>query len=88
MDAPKRLGMIAPLPERVDGVDLLVGSIPSHLVYSWGMFALVFCHPSHRKCLAAERVGQEPLQGFHLTPSLVLSCLDDACLKPSHILIG
>src|SRR6266852_2626231 len=80
--------MIVPLSERIDGVDLLVWSIPSHLVYSWGVLALVFRHSSYRKRLAAKRVGQESLQGFHLAPSLFLSCLDDPCLKPTHVVIG
>ena len=57
IDAPKWLGMVAPLPERVDGVDLLVGSVPRDLVHSWGMFALVFRHSSHSKGFATERVG-------------------------------
>src|SRR5712692_6383364 len=87
MDAPKRLGMIAPLPERVDGVDLLVGSVPRDLVHSWSAFALVFRHSSHGKGFAAERVGYESLQGFDLAPFLFLSCLDDACLKPTHVVI-
>jgi hypothetical protein len=33
-------------------------------------------------------VGEEALQGFPLAPSLFLSCLDDARLKPAHVLIG
>src|ERR1700693_674572 len=54
MEAPKRLGMISPLPERVDGVDLLVGSVSSYLVHSWGVFGLGFPHSSHGKFFAAE----------------------------------
>jgi hypothetical protein len=80
--------MVVPLSERIDGVDLLVWSVPCHLVYSWGVLALVFRHSSHRKGFAAKRVGQEPLQGFHLAPSLFLSCLDDTCLEPTHVVIG
>jgi hypothetical protein len=49
--------MVVPLPERVDGVDLLVWRIPGDLVDSWGVFALVFRHSSYRKSLAAKRVG-------------------------------
>ncbi len=49
--------MVAPLPERVDGVDLLVGSVPRDLVHSWGVFALVFRHSSHGKGFAAKRMG-------------------------------
>ena len=80
--------MISPLPERVDGIDLLVWSIPDNHVYPWSMFALVFRHSSYSKCFAAKRVSQEPLQGLPLAPSLFLSRLDDACLKPTHVVIG
>ena len=49
--------MVVPLPQRVDGIDLLVGSIPDDLVYSWGVLALVFRHSSDGKRFAAKRVG-------------------------------
>ncbi len=49
--------MVVPLPQRVDGIDLLVGSIPDDPVYSWGVLALVFRHSSHGKGFAAKRVG-------------------------------
>jgi len=57
VDSPKWLGMVIPLSQRVDGVDLFVWSIPSHLVYSWGMLALVFRHSSYGKDFATKRVG-------------------------------
>src|SRR3712207_8989975 len=38
----------------------------------------------HGKGLPAERVGEEALQGFHLPPSPLLSCLDDTRLEPTH----
>ena len=80
--------MVIPLPERIDGVDLPVGSIPDNFIHAWGVFALVFRHASHGKGFAAKRMGQEPLQGFDLAPSLFLSCLDDAGLKPTHVAMG
>jgi hypothetical protein len=52
--SPQRLGMVVSLPQRVDGVDLLVGSIPDDPVYSWGVLALVFRHSSDSKGFAAE----------------------------------
>ncbi len=85
--SPERLGMIAPLPERVDGIDLLLWSIPYDLVYSWGVFALVFGYSSDSKSFAAERVGQQTLQGSHLVPSTFLSCLHNSRLKPTHVFI-
>jgi hypothetical protein len=82
--SPEGLGMVIPLPEPGDGVDLLVWSVPSDLVHSWGVLALVFRHPPDGKSFAAERVGQEALQGFGLAPSLFLRCLHDSRLKPTH----
>ena len=58
VDAPERLGMIAPLPERVDGIDLLLWSIPDTPVYPWSVLALVFCHSLDGKDFAAKRMGQ------------------------------
>src|SRR5438270_3356367 len=60
-------------------------SVPSHLVYSWGVLALVLCHSSYGKGFAAKRVGQESGPRFHLAPSLFLRRLNNACLKPTHV---
>jgi len=76
--------MVIPLPEPGDGVDLLAWSVPSDLVHSWGVLALVFRHPSDSKSFAAERVGQEAGPRFDLAPSLFLRCLHDSRLKPTH----
>ena len=84
VDASERLWAVVPLPQRVDRVEFLLWSIPSDLVYSWGILALVLCHSSHGKGFAAKRVGQESLQSFHLAPSLFLGRLNNACLKPTH----
>jgi hypothetical protein len=46
---------------------------------------LILCHPSYGKGFAAERVGQQMLQGFHLTPSACLYCLHDTDLEPTHV---
>lgn len=40
-----------------------------------------------RNGLAGERVGQQPLQGFHLAPAAFLRCLDDAYLQPPDFLM-
>ena len=77
--------MIVPLSQRVDGVALLLWSVPDHPIHSWGVFALVFCDSSDGKGFAAERVSQQTLQGFHLVPFAFLSCLDDSSLQPTHI---
>jgi hypothetical protein len=53
IDAPQWSGMVVPLPERIDGVELLVGSVPDDFIHSWGAFALVFRHSSDGKGFAA-----------------------------------
>ena len=40
---------------------------------------LVFSHSSNGDCFAAERMGQQPLQGFRVTPAAFLYHLDDTC---------
>ena len=51
---------------------------------TWGLPAIVFRHPSNRKGFAAERVGQEMLQGPYLAPSARLHCLHNTRLEPPH----
>jgi hypothetical protein len=46
---------------------------------------LIFRHSFHGQGFAGKRVGQQPLQGFHLAPAASLCCLDDACLQPSDV---
>jgi len=48
---------------------------------------LVFCHSSDSKGFAAERVGQQVLQGVHLVPLTGLRCLNDTRLQPTHVLV-
>src|SRR5260370_27332793 len=77
--------MIIPLSQRVDGVDLLLWSVPDHPIHSWRVLALVFCDSSDGKSFAAERGSQQTWQGFHLVPFTFLTCLDDSSLQPTHI---
>jgi len=42
-------------------------------------------HPLDGKSLAAMRVGQQPLQGFHLAMTAFLGCLCNMCLKPPDL---
>src|SRR2546421_4855142 len=85
---PQRLRVIASLLERLYSLCLLFWSIPNVFVYSRGGLALVFRHSSHGKGFATERVGQQVLQGLHLTPSAFLCCLDDTRLEPTHIAVS
>jgi hypothetical protein len=48
---------------------------------------LVFGHSSDGESFAAERVGQQALEGFHLSPLVFLCCLDDTRLEPTHIAV-
>jgi hypothetical protein len=83
----EKVGMVIPLPERVDGVALLLRSVPHDLVHSRCVLALVLRHSSDGESLAAPRMGYEALQGFPLAPPLFLRCLDDARLKPAHVVM-
>src|SRR5215472_7470160 len=58
MNSSQWLGMVVPLSQRVDGIDLLVWSIPDDPVHSWGVLALVFRHSPDSKGFAAKRVGE------------------------------
>ena len=59
---------------------------------------MILRHSFNGKSLAAERVGKQVLQGFHLVPSAFLRCLDDTRLlhspktatvvKPTHVLVS
>jgi len=53
--------------------------------HPWCILASIFCHSSHGDALAAVRVGQQVLQGFHLAPPAFLCCLHDTHLQLSHI---
>src|SRR5260370_14981527 len=88
IDTSERLRMIPSLPERGYGRCFLLGSVPNHLVYSWGSTTFVFRHSSHGKSLAAVRVGQQTLQGFDLAPSAFLRCLHNTRLEPTHVAVN
>ena len=50
--------------------------------------ALILRHSLDGNGLAAERVGQQVLQGFDLAPSAFLRCLHDTGLEPTHVAVG
>ena len=60
--------------------------VPGDAVHPGRAFALVLRHSSHGKGFAAERVGQQVLQGFDLAPPAGLCCLHDTRLEPTHVL--
>src|SRR5882724_2535678 len=83
-DAPERLSAVAALPQFLQGARFLRRGVPKETIHPRGLPAIVFRHPSDRKGLAAERVGQEMLQGTHLAPSSCLHCLHNTRLEPPH----
>jgi len=87
VDASQRTRLIATSSQRSDGRCFLFGGVPDDLIHSRCPFALVFRHSSHGKGFAAERVGQEPLQSFHLAIASRLCCLHDTGLQPTHSLV-
>ena len=84
VDAPERASAIASLPQFSDGACFLLRGIPHTTVNPRGLPAIVVRHPLHGKGFAAERVGQEVLQGTDLAPSSRLHCLHNTRLEPPH----
>src|SRR5437870_3715973 len=84
VDAPERASAIASLPQFSDGACFLLRGIPHTTVNPRGLPAIVVRHPLHGKGFAAERVGQEVLQGTDLAPSSRLHCLHKTRLEPPH----
>jgi len=83
--APQRAGLVASLSQPTYGRRFLCGRVPGHSVHARCPFALVFRHPSHGKGFAAERMGQQVLQGFDLAESAFLPRLHDTCLEATHV---
>ena len=73
------------LPQVVYGHPFSPGIVPHNLIDSRSVPAWVFCHLSDRQGFAAERVGQQVLQGVYLVPLAFLCRLDDTRLQPTHI---
>ena len=68
VDAPKRLGAVAPLPQVCHGACFLLRRVPDDSIDTRRPFTLVARHSLDSNRFAAERVGQQMLQGSHLTP--------------------
>ena len=80
-------GFVAFLLHLVYGHPLFLRVFPEDFIDSRSVFALVLCHSSDSKSLAAERMGQQVLQGLHLVPLPGLPCLNDTRLQPTHVLV-
>src|SRR2546425_664801 len=84
----QRSGAVPPLSQVEHCLHLLLRSVPDVAVHPWGVLPLIFRHALDGNGLAAERVGQQVLQGFDLAPSAFLRCLHDTGLEPTHVLVG
>src|SRR5438876_6071103 len=73
--------------EFVYGLYLLLWGVPNFSVHTRGFLALVFRHSPHGQNFAAERVGQQALQGSHLAPSAFLHRLHDTHLESAHVAV-
>src|SRR5207302_1677203 len=66
---------------------LLFWCVPDFLVHPRGFLAIVFRHSSDGENFAAVRVGQQVLQGSHLTPTAFLRRLHDTHLESAHVAV-
>src|SRR2546422_7404544 len=76
--------MISSLVEPIDGCHLLLWRFPGFSINAGRSFAGVFCHSPDGKGFAAQRAGEQALQGFHPPPLACLSCLRDTDLEPTN----
>jgi hypothetical protein len=83
----QRERFVASLLHLVYGHSFAFRVLPENFINARSVLALVFCHSSHGKSLAAKRVGQQVLQGMDLVPLAFLRCLNDTRLQPTHRLI-
>ena len=88
MHALEWFGGVAALFERVYGLCLFLRVVPGYSIDARRAFPLVFRHSSHGKRFAAERAGQQALQGLDLAPSAILRGLHDTRLEPPHVCDG
>ena len=87
IDPPQRSWLIAAPFQRVDGL-VSDGVLQIAAVHSRRVLALIVRHPFHSQRSAMERVGQQPLQGFHLAVTAFLCCLDDTRLQPPDLVLA
>ena len=85
IDAAQRQRLVPVMLQRPDGLEFGRRSAPYFPIYSGRSLALIFRHPFHGQGFAAKRMGQQPLQSFHLAPAAFPCCLYDTGLQPPDI---
>jgi hypothetical protein len=85
VDTARGLWVIASLSQHVNGSGFLFRGFPGFPIHPWYSFASVFRHSSDGKGFAAQRVGQQMLQGFDLAPPTGLCRLRNTGLEPTNI---
>src|SRR5712691_883597 len=85
--ASQREGFVTSSLHLVYGHSFAFRVFPDDFIDPRSVLALVFCHSSYSKGLAAQRMGQQVLQGLYLVPLTGLRCLNDTRLQPTHRLV-
>jgi hypothetical protein len=78
---------IAPRPQGVSRLCLLLRGVPERAIHPRCAFAWLCGHSLHGECSAAQRMGQATVHGVYLAPSPGLTRLDDTPLEPTHVLM-
>jgi hypothetical protein len=85
--ASQREGFVTSSLPLVYGHSFAVRVFPADCIDPRSVLALVFCHSSYSKGLAAQRLGQHVLPGLHLVPLTSLRGLNDTRWQPTHRLV-
>src|ERR1017187_4361312 len=87
-NSPKRKRRITPPLHRRNRIGLCLRCFPDDLVYTGCILTYIFRHSLNGYCFAAKRVGQQPLQGFHLIVFADLCCLHNTRLQPPYLTLN
>jgi len=85
VDPPQGLRSISATLQRPDGLEFGRRSAPGDPAHSRGVLTLILRQTFHGQGLAGKRVGQQPLQSFHLAPAAFPCRLYDTRLQPPDV---
>src|SRR5437660_761531 len=77
--------MVAVGLQRLHRLRLLLRAVPQVAIDAGGARARSRSHSQDGRGAAAERVGEQVLQGFHLAPLALLDRLHDTRLEPTDV---